>query len=127
MEYNDFSKSDEDDPDCVCGIGVTKNDPTCFIRNNIHPVWYLVDDDGNHIKDSNRNKVLQFHIPEELNLLSIYEKLLICCYANFVHTVHLSRGIFSIKEHCVTFPQDITDILNPKTKTNQHLFLEYFQ
>ena len=38
----------------------------------------------------------------------MYEKLLIRRCANFVPSVHLKNGIFGIKGHCVTFPQDIS-------------------
>ena len=55
-------------------------------------------------------KVVQYHIPEELACLSMYEKLLIRRYANFVPSVHLKNGIFGLKGHCVTFPQDITQM-----------------
>ena len=36
------------------------------------------------------------------------EKLLIRRCANFVPSIHLKNGVFGIKGHCVTFPQDIT-------------------
>ena len=97
-----------------------------FIRNNLHPVWYLLDNDGNHVKDANGNKVLQFHIPEseELSSLSMHKKLLVFCCANFFPTVHLSAGILAIKGYCVTFPQDITDMCNELPhKINNHYFI----
>ena len=40
----------------------------------------------------------------------MYEKLLIRRCANYVPSVHLRNGIFGITGHCVTFPQDITDM-----------------
>ena len=40
----------------------------------------------------------------------MYEKLLIRRCANFVPSVHLKNGVFGLKGHCVTFPQDITQM-----------------
>ena len=42
--------------------------------------------------------------------MSMYEKLLIRRCANFVPTVHLRNGVFALKGHAVTFPQDITEL-----------------
>ena len=87
-----------------------RGDPEYYIKNNLHPVWYLVDDDGNYVLDENGEKEIQYHIPEELACLTMYEKLLIRRCANFVPSVHLKNGIFGINGHCVTFPQDITEM-----------------
>ena len=92
----------------VCKACKKRDDPDYYIKNNLHPVWYLVDDVGNFVLDEKGNKVPQYHIPEELSCLSMYEKLLIRRCANFVPSVHLRNGVFGIKGHCVTFPQDIT-------------------
>ena len=83
-------------------------EPDYYIKNNLHPVWYLFDDDGNYVLDESGDKVVQYHIPEELACLTMYEKLLIRCCANFVPSLHLKNGIFGLNGHCVTFPQDIT-------------------
>jgi hypothetical protein len=40
------------------------------------------------------------------------EKLLIQRCASFVPLTHLSNEAFALKGHCVTFPQDITEICN---------------
>jgi len=85
-------------------------EPDYYIKNNLSPVWYLVDDDGNYVLDDNGDKVVQYHIPEELACLTMYEKLLIRRCANFVPSVHLKNGIFGLNGHCVTFPQDITEM-----------------
>ena len=87
-----------------------RGDPEYHTKNNLHPVWYLVDDDGNYVLDENGKKEIQYHIPEELACLTMYEKLLIRRCANFVPSVHLRNGIFGINGHCVTFPQDITEM-----------------
>lgn len=94
----------------VCKACNKRKDPDYYINNNLHPVWYLVDDDNNYVLDENGKKVVQYHIPEELACLSMYEKLLIRRCANFVPSVHLKNGIFGLKGHCVTFPQDITEM-----------------
>ena len=69
-----------------------------------------MDDEGNRLLDTDGNEIPQYHIPEELSTLSMYEKLLIRRCANFVPTVHLRNGVFGIKGHAVTFPQDITQM-----------------
>jgi hypothetical protein len=40
------------------------------------------------------------------------EKLLIQRCANLVPSIHLSNETFALKGHCVTFPQDITEMCN---------------
>ena len=99
-----------EDPNYVCKRCKTRKEPNYFIKNNLHPVWYHVDDEGNRLLDSEGNEIPQYHIPEELSTLSMYEKLLIRRCANFVPTVHLRNGVFGIKGHAVTFPQDITEM-----------------
>ena len=94
----------------TCKACNKQQDPDYYINNNLHPVWYLVDNDNNYVRDENGKKVVQYHIPEELACLSMYEKLLIRRCANFVPSVHLKNGIFGLKGHCVTFPQDITQM-----------------
>ena len=48
-----------------------KGNPNYFIDNNLHPVWYLVDDNGKYVRDANGKKIAQYHIPEELACLSM--------------------------------------------------------
>ena len=43
-----------------------RGDPDYYIKNNLHPIWYLVDDDGNYVLNENDEKDIQYHIPEEL-------------------------------------------------------------
>lgn len=104
------SKPATSDLTYVCKACNKRNDPDYYIKNNLHPVWYLVDDENNYVLDENGKRVVQYHIPEELACLSMYEKLLIRRCANFVPSVHLKNGIFGLKGHCVTFPQDITEM-----------------
>ena len=112
LECNIEAKPFADDPNYVCGGCKTRNDPLFFIKNNLHPVWYLVDDNGQWVLDEHGERCTQYHIPDELSCLSMYEKLLIRRCANFVPTIHLKNGIFASKGHSVTFPQDITEMCN---------------
>ena len=100
----------DNNPNYVCPTCTRRKDPTYYTDNNLHPVWYLIDDGGNYVLDENGNKAAQYNIPEELSCLSMYEKLLIRRCANFVPSVHLKNGVFGLKGHCVTFPQDITQM-----------------
>ena len=111
----------------TCGTCKTKNDPEFFIRNNLHPVWYLVDDHGDYVLDGEGKKIHQYHIPEELSCLSMYEKLLIRRCANFVPTVHLRNGVCAIKGHAVTFPQSIAEMCDelPQRKETIVTFVRY--
>ena len=94
----------------ICQACKKRQDPDYYIKNNLHPIWYLVDDHNNYVLDENGKKVVQYHVPQELSCLSMYEKLLIRRCANFVPSVHLKNGVFGLKGHCVTFPQDITQM-----------------
>ncbi len=87
-----------------------RDEPDYYIKNNLHPVWYLVDDDSNYVLGESGDKVVQYHIPEELACLTMYEKLIIRCCTNLVTSVHLKNGIFGLNGHCVTLPQDITNM-----------------
>ena len=109
----------------VCKACNKRNDPDYYIKNNLHPVWYLVDDENNYVLDENGKRVVQYHIPEELACLSMYEKLLIRRCANFVTSVHLKNGIFGQKGHCVAFSQDITEMCDelPQRKETLLTFL----
>ena len=48
----------------TCRACNKRKDPDYYINNNLHPVWYLVDDDNNYILDGNGKKVVQYHVPE---------------------------------------------------------------
>jgi hypothetical protein len=62
--------------------------------------------------DSNGKKIPRFDRPHKLLRLSMAEKLLIPRCASFVPSIHLPNGTFALKGHCVTFPQDITEMCN---------------
>ena len=110
MECKIVEKPPADNPNYTCKECNARNDPDFFIRNNLHPVWHLMDDNRNPLLDEDGKKIPQYHIPEELSCLSMYEKLLIRRCANFVPTVHLRNGVCAIKGHAVTFPQSITEM-----------------
>ncbi len=104
-----------------------RKDPMYFLKNNLHPVWYEVLDDGEFIRDKNGNGVLHFERPVELTRLSMAEKFLIRRCSNYVPLVHLSNGTFALKGHCVTFPQDISAMCNelPLRKETMVVFIRY--
>ena len=110
LECKIEAKPLSDDTNYICNKCTTRKDPDFFLRNNLHPVWYLVNDEREYVLDTKGAKIPQYHIPEELSTLSMYEKLLIRRCANFVPTVHLRNGVFALKGHAVTFPQDITEL-----------------
>jgi hypothetical protein len=55
------------------------------------------------------------------------EKFLIRRCSNYVPSVHLSNGVFALKGHCVTFPQDISAMCNelPLCKETMIVFIRY--
>ena len=110
LECNVEEKPIQDESTYKCESCTRRKDPNFFLDNNLHPVWYLTDDDGNYVKDDTGNPIPQFHIPDVLKRLSMGEKLLIRRCANMVPSVHIRSGIFGLKGHCVTFPQDISQM-----------------
>lgn len=94
--------------DFVCPKCKERNDPNYYLHNNLHPVWYAKDDDGNDVVDRKGNRIPQFSIPRELSDLTYAEQLLIRRYAPIIPSIHLSNGVYGSKGHCVAFPQDIT-------------------
>ncbi len=68
-----------------------------------------------------------YEIPPELKRLSMAEKFLIRRCSNYVPLVHLSIGVFALKGHCVTFPQDISAMCNklPLRKETNAVFIRY--
>ena len=109
----------------TCRPCKARRDPTFYLDNNLHPVWYLLDDDGNYLLGDDGKKVPQYHIPSELSRLTMAEKLLIRRCANFVPSIHLKNGVFALKGHCVTFPQDISAMCDelPQRKETMLTFI----
>jgi hypothetical protein len=110
-----------------CQICHKRKDPMYFLKNNLHPVWYEVSDDGELVRDKDGNKVPHFEIPPELKRLSKAEKFLIRRCSNYVPSVHLSNRVFALKGHCVTFLQDISAMCNklPLRKETMVIFIRY--
>jgi len=104
-----------------------RKDPMYYLKNNLHPIWYEVSDVGAFVRDKDGNKVPRFDIPPELKRLSMAEKFLIRRCSNYVPLVHLSNGVFALKGHCVTFPQDISAMCNelPLRKESMVVFIRY--
>jgi hypothetical protein len=111
----------------TCQKCYKRKDPMHYLSNNLHPVWYEVSEDGQFVKDVHGNKVPHFEIPLELKRLSMAEKFLIRRCSNYVPMVHLSNGVFALKGHCVTFPQDISEICNelPLRRESMVVFIRY--
>jgi hypothetical protein len=100
IEKDDIIKQDS----YTCKQCKDRNDPNHYIKNNMHPLWYEIEEDWSFQTDSNGKKIPQFDRPHELLRLSMAEKLLIGRCASFVPSIHLSNGTFELKGHCVTFP-----------------------
>ena len=88
-ECNIESKHVTDSLVYECKLCQKRRDSEYYTKNNLHPVWYLVDDSGNYVLDENSDREIQYHILEELACLTMYEKLLIRRCANIVLSVHL--------------------------------------
>ena len=112
---------------CKSSENVTA-DSDYYEHSNRHPVWFEHNtDSGEIVLDSNGNKNAKYTIPEELQDLRIGEKLLIQRYSPYIPTHHIRNGQYGIKGHCVTFPQDITDVCNvlPQRKEKLLTFIRY--
>jgi hypothetical protein len=127
MECRILVNVKEDQSIYTCKKCRNRKDPRYFLRNNLHPVWYEMDIDGKYAKDLDGNRIPHFDRPIELMRLSTAEQLLIRRCANYVPSVHLSNGTFALKGHCVTFPQDISDMCNdlPLRKEAIVVFIRY--
>jgi hypothetical protein len=97
------------------------------LNNNLHPVWFEVNEDESHKSDEVGEKIPHFEIPPELKILTVAKQLLIQRCATFVPSVHISNGIFALNGHCVTFPQDITQMCDelPHRKEQVLVFICY--
>lgn len=72
--------------------------PSYFIENDALPVWYPLGDKANEP---------QYHIPIELQNLTLAEKMLIQRVSPFVPLQHIKNGVMGIKGHVCAFEQDI--------------------
>lgn len=116
-----ISKNSEKLKKAVFADGVHKNpvcdrcknkEPDYYIENNLHPVWYEHDKDGNIILDDKGKPFVHYDIPKELSDLTVPEQLLIRRYAPFIPSFHVRNGIFGIQGNCVSFAQDVTEACN---------------
>lgn len=116
-----MSKNSEKLKKAVFAEGVHKNpvcekckdkEPNYYIENNLHPVWYEHDKDGNIILDNKGKPIVHYDIPKELSDLTVPEQLLIRRYAPFIPSFHVRNGIFGIQGNCVSFAQDVTEACN---------------
>lgn len=92
----------------------SKHTSEWWLEQNLLPVWYKTLSTG----ESDLSNP-QWHIPSELNDLTMAEKLLIRRVAVFVPAIHINRSSIGIEGHCICFPQDIGEICNelPNKKT----------
>ena len=60
--------------------------------------------------DKHNQRIVRYDIPNELSSLSMSEQLFIRRCAPFIPMLHVGKGNFRIKGHCVAFSQDITEI-----------------
>ena len=112
---------------CKSSDNVTA-DSDYYEHSNRHPVWFEHStDSGEIVLDSDGSKIAKYTIPDELQDLRIGEKLLIQRYSPYIPTHHIRNGQYGIKGHCVTFPQDITDVCNvlPQRKEKLLTFIRY--
>ncbi len=50
-----------------------RKDPDYYMKNNLHPVWFEVNEDGSNKLDSSGGKIPNFDIPQELKRLTVAE------------------------------------------------------
>jgi len=125
MQSTIISPSDKDI--YTCKKCLKRKDNDYYLRNNLHPVWFEVNEDGSYKLDEAGKKIPHFEIPHELKRLTVAERLLIRRCATFVPSVHLSNGTFALKGHCVAFPQDIAKMCDelPHRKEEILVFVRY--
>lgn len=112
---------------CKKDVNVMANS-NYYETTNRHPVWYEHDIcTGKKILGPDGKPIVKYFIPDELKDLRLGEKLLIQRYSPYIPTQHIRNGAYGIKGHCVTFPQDITDICNvlPQRKEKLLTFIRY--
>ena len=83
-----------------------KKDRDYYIKNDLHPIWYEHDYEGNIILDEKGKPFIHFNIPKELTDLTVPEKMLIRRYAPFRSQFHLK------------YQQDVTEVCDILPRTN---------
>lgn len=96
-----------------------------YLKENLQPIWYERDNDGNFKYNDNGEKVIRYDIPAELKSLTMAEKLLIRRCSPLIPSHHIRNGVFGIYGHCVTFPQDIESMCTelPQKESNMVIFV----
>ena len=96
-----------------------------YLKENLQPIWYERDDDGNFKYDDDGEKLIRYDIPEVLNSLTMAEKLLIRRCSPLIPSHHIRNGVYGIYGHCVTFAQDIESMITelPQKQTNMVIFV----
>eukprot|EP00986_Skeletonema_menzelii_P010076 scaffold4743_cov225-Skeletonema_menzelii.AAC.2 len=113
--------------DAICSI-CKKNkyhENNKYLKENLQPIWYERDNDGNFKYDDNGEKVIRYDIPNELKSLTMAEKLLIRRCSPLIPSHHIRNGVYGIYGHCVTFPQDIDSMCTelPQKESNMVIFV----
>lgn len=85
----------------ICVSCKKHKDPSYFLRNDGLPIWYA---NGDKSTDP------QFHLPQELQNLTLAEKMLIQRVSPFVPLHHVKNGIMGLKGHVCAFEQNIKDM-----------------
>jgi hypothetical protein len=55
----------------TCKKCCKRKDNDYYLRNNLHPVWFQVNEDGSYKLDEAGKKILHFEIPQELKDLQL--------------------------------------------------------
>jgi hypothetical protein len=66
-----------DNESYICKKCHMRKDPDYFMKYNLHPVWFEVNEDGSNKLDSSGKTIPNFGIPHELKRLTVAERLLI--------------------------------------------------
>ena len=113
--------------DSVCSL-CKKNkcqESNKYLKENLQPIWYERDGNGNFKYDCNNEKIIRYDIPAELKSLTMAEKLLIRRCSPLIPSHHIRNGVYGIYGHCVTFPQDIEKMCEelPQKQSNMVIFV----
>ena len=82
----------------VCGACKKHKDVDYFLRNNALPVWY---------ENGDKRNPPNYHVPLELQNLTLAEKMLIQRISPFVALQHVRNGVMGLKGHVCAFEQKI--------------------
>lgn len=96
--------------DCTRKGYISKTGKDYYMDSNLLPVWFERNSDGTFKLDHNGQKLIRYDIPNELNALTMAEKLLIRRCAPFVPLVHIDVNVPGLQGHCICYPQNITEL-----------------